>query len=239
MRQEYQRYTKEDQRVWRTLFERQVQNLTDKACQEYLDCLEKLHSALYADAIPKFDELNEILRATHNWSIIVVPGLIPVVEFFELLAKRKFCSSTWLRNPEQLDYLEEPDMFHDIFGHIPLFMDENYADYVQKVGELGIKYRNNPLIIRQLQRLYWFTIEFGLVNTHSKENFIYGAGILSSYGETNHVFHDEINIYPYDIITIMDQEFTTSEIQTQYFEIEGFEQLFASLEKVELLATNR
>ncbi len=238
MRQEYHTYTDEDQQVWRTLFERQAQNLTDKACNEYLDCLHQMNSALHPLAIPRFENLNKLLSDGHGWTIVVVPGLIPVVAFFELLAERKFCSSTWLRSPEQLDYLEEPDMFHDIFGHIPLFMDQDYADYVQKVGELGIRYRHDEKIIRQLQRLYWFTIEFGLMRTDDGKNSIYGAGILSSYGETNHIFYDDIDIYPFDIQVIMNQEFTTSEIQTQYYEIEGFGQLYSSLEEVELLAKN-
>lgn len=163
MKQQFENYTKEDFLVWKTLFERQEENLEDKSCKEYLDCLEAMGEVLNADAIPNFDELNNVLKSKTGWTVEVVPGLIPVDEFFVLLSQQKFCSSTWLRKMKQLDYLEEPDMFHDIFGHIPLFMDKQFADFAKKMGDLGVKYAHNEEILIQLQRIYWFTIEFGVV----------------------------------------------------------------------------
>ncbi len=130
MNQHYEHYTKADQEVWKLLFTRQAENLANKACREYLRALEVLEPVLNANAIPRFPELDSVLMRTTGWTIEVVPGHIPVNDFFDLLARRRFPSSTWLRNKEQLDYLEEPDMFHDIFGHIPLLVDPSYADFM-------------------------------------------------------------------------------------------------------------
>lgn len=235
MKQNYSNYTKEDQDVWHILFERQMKNLRDKACHEYLDCLHEMSSVLNGKNIPKFSKLNAILSNKTGWSIEVVPGLIPVDDFFKLLAQKKFCSSTWLRKKSQLDYLEEPDMFHDIFGHIPLFMNEVFADFVHRFGLLGVKHLNNPAILTQLQRLYWFTIEFGLFN---QKNCIYGAGIISSFGESNHIFNDKIEVFPFNIKKVLNQNFINSEIQQLYFSIESFDELYNSISEVEKMFSN-
>ncbi len=234
MTQDYKKYTMEDLNVWKTLFERQEKNLPGKAHPEYLNCLNQLSDVLNPNKIPDFNELNEKLLAENGWSIMVVPGLIPVDQFFKLLSEKKFCSSTWLRKMSQLDYLEEPDMFHDIFGHIPLLMNSQYASFVQKFGEMGVKYGHDKTVEKQLQRLYWFTIEFGLIRQQKEDQTrIYGAGILSSSGESNHIFDDDINVSPYDVDKILHNDFVTSEIQTQYYEINSFKQLFESVRDLE------
>ncbi len=232
MKQEYEKYTEEDFLVWKTLFNRQEENLPGKAHPEYLRCLDELSDVLNPDEVPNFDKLNEKLLAENGWSIVVVPGLIPVDQFFKLLSQKKFCSSTWLRKMSQLDYLEEPDMFHDIFGHIPLLMNEQYAKFVQRFGEMGVKYGHDKVVEKQLQRLYWFTIEFGLIEQQD-DTRIYGAGILSSSGETNHIFDDDIDVLPYDVEKVLHTDFITSEIQTLYYEIDSFTQLFQSVEELE------
>lgn len=232
MKQKYEKYTEEDFLVWKTLFNRQEENLPGKAHPEYLRCLDELSDVLNPDEIPNFDKLNEKLLAENGWSIVVVPGLIPVDQFFKLLSQKKFCSSTWLRKMSQLDYLEEPDMFHDIFGHIPLLMNEQYAKFVQRFGEMGVKYGHDKVVEKQLQRLYWFTIEFGLIEQQD-DTRIYGAGILSSSGETNHIFDDDIDVLPYDVEKVLHTDFITSEIQTLYYEIDSFTQLFQSVEELE------
>ncbi len=226
--QDYNKYTKEDRTVWKTLFERQQRNLPGKAHPEYLKCLNQLSDVLNPKKIINFNELNEYLMAKNGWSVVVVPGLIPVDDFFKLLSQKKFCSSTWLRKMDQLDYLEEPDMFHDIFGHIPLLMNPNYARFVEEFGKLGVQFGHNKTVERQLQRLYWFTIEFGLIKKN-KDTQIYGAGIISSAGETAHIFEDDIEVLPYDAEKVLNNDFITSEIQTRYYEIESFEQLFNSV----------
>lgn len=236
MIQQYNKYTQDDFDVWKLLFERQEKNLNDKACKTYLNCLSELNPVLNANEVADFNKLNGLLSKKNGWLIEVVPGLIPVEDFFRLLNQKKFCSSTWLRKKSQLDYLEEPDMFHDIFGHIPLLIDKNYASFAKKLGEVGVKNIHNKKVITQLQRLYWFTIEFGLKKGKNKTE-IYGAGIISSYGESNYIYESNPEIKPYNFSSIINQDFRTDKIQTLYFEIESYEQLYESLHKFDLETT--
>lgn len=228
MKQEYDLYTEEDQLVWKTLFERQVENLNDKSCAEYLDCLDIMQDVLNEKQIPDFNEMNAKLTILTGWSIEVVPGLIPVEEFFQLLAQRKFCASTWVRKMHQLDYLEEPDMFHDIFGHTPLLADPKFAQFMKDFGDLGVEFINDKKIVLQLQRLYWFTIEFGLIQQNGRK--VYGAGICSSYGETNHCLGTSIEVVPFDIDKVINTEYRTDVVQTLYYELDSFDQLFEEFE---------
>ena len=231
MKQQFENYTQEDFKVWETLFERQVENLQDKSCQEYLECLRELNPVLNSANIPRFEELNNVLFKKTGWTIEVVPGLIPVGDFFELLSQKKFCSSTWLRSMAQLDYLEEPDMFHDIFGHIPLFMNKEYGDFAQQMGRIGVQFKKSEDVLLELQRLYWFTIEFGLLKT--TETKIYGAGIISSFSETNIVYESETEILPFNLDEIINADFRNDTIQTKYFLLESFDQLYEALNKYE------
>ena len=226
--QVYRNYTKEDHAVWALLFERQASHLVGKACTEYLQGLKVLRPVLNAERIPDFNRLNEALKAEIGWSIEVVAGLIPVDAFFLLLSQKKFPSSTWLRSRDHLDYLEEPDMFHDIFGHIPQLVHTDYSNFMQKFGEIGYLNRHDEALVIKLQRLYWYTIEFGLILEHGKRR-IYGAGIASSVKETQHAFGPNITVLPYDIQQIMATDFIISNIQSAYFEINSYQQLYASL----------
>jgi phenylalanine-4-hydroxylase len=228
MKQIMESYTEEDVNVWNILFTRQIKNLEDKACKEYLFYLKELAPVLHANAIPNLNELSDLLFEKAGWRIEIVPGLIPVKDFFELLAERKFCSSTWLRKMSQLDYLEEPDMFHDIFGHIPLLLDPTFGDFAQKLGEIGLEHHDNEKVVVQLQRLYWFSIEFGLIKINN-ERRIYGAGILSSFQETNGIYDSNTEIFPFNLEEIIDSDFNNMTIQTKYYELESFEELFESL----------
>lgn len=237
MKQQFENYTKEDFLVWKTLFKRQVDNLQEKSCTEYLACLKKLEPVLNSESIPKFEELNKVLKDATGWTVEVVPGLIPVDEFFVLLSQQKFCSSTWLRKMEQLDYLEEPDMFHDIFGHIPLFMNKQFANFAKKMGDLGVKYANNEEVLIQLQRIYWFTIEFGLVEQNGLK--LYGAGIMSSFGESNFVYTEEPEKVPFNLNEVINTSFCNSEIQTKYFTLSSFNQLFKAMDDFEILLSEK
>ena len=231
--QDYAAYTDADYRIWRKLSERQCEALRPVACREYLDCLHQLHPTLSPEHPPRFTELNRALTAAHGWRIEVVKGFLPVDDFFRLLAKRHFCSSTWLRDEEQLDYLEEPDMFHDIFGHIPLYLNREYADFAQKLGALGVRYAHDEQKITQLQRLYWFTIEFGVIRQGGQLK-VYGAGICSSLQETKHLYADNaVVIKPFDLDTIMAQEFVIDKVQMLYFAIEDFATLFSAIDELE------
>jgi phenylalanine-4-hydroxylase len=231
MKQNMNTYTAEDKNVWKQLFDRQSENLKVKGSKDYLDSLTLMETVLNGNDIPEFKKMNHWFESKTGWKIEVVPGLIPVEDFFELLSQKRFCSSTWLRSLKNLDYLEEPDMFHDTFGHIPLLANPVFSEFVYEFGKLGKESINDTEKLIQLQRLYWFTIEFGVI----KENGIiksYGAGIISSFGETNQIFNQEANFIPFDIQAILNKPFRTDVMQEDYFVIESLEQLYASLEKV-------
>lgn len=230
MNQDYNKYTTEDQEVWRRLFTRQMDNLKAKSVDAFHKHVEDI--GFRESAIPRFEDVNEVLTTATGWSITVVPGLIGVEDFFPLLADRKFPASTWLRSMEQLDYLEEPDMFHDVYGHLPFFMDQVYADFAKKLGDIGVQHIRSKDVLTMLQRIYWFTIEFGLMREHGKRR-VYGAGILSSFGESNFALSEEPEVRPFDMEEVMRTPFRTDVIQKLYFKVEGFGQLFDELSLVE------
>ena len=230
MKQDFNTYTFSDFEVWKTLFERQEKNLSHKACDEYLMALEHMKPVLHANRIPEFDQMNEWFKQETGWQIQCVPGLIPVDQFFCLLAEKKFPSSTWLRNMDQLDYLEEPDMFHDVFGHVPLLSNSVFSSFMTEFGSLGKLCLNDPERLIMLQRLYWFTIEFGLIEKDSMK--IYGAGIASSFGESNSSLQDGPEHIPFDLDVILNTPFKNDEVQNRYFVIESFEQLFEALQNL-------
>lgn len=232
MEQIYEKYDENNHEVWQLLFNRQVKNLKEKACTEYLECLDGLKDVLNNSAIPDFKLLDKALLDSNGWSIEVVPGLIPVEDFLNLLSQRKFCSSTWLRSKSQLDYLEEPDMFHDIFGHIPLLMNSDYANFIQKFGELSLLYNGKPDAIELLKRFYWFTIEFGLINDNDDVK-IYGSGIVSSFQESNTIFENNAEIYPFELDKVLGFDFSTDEIQSRYFKVDSLKYLYESLNNLE------
>lgn len=232
MKQLYDRYTAEDLKVWSILFDRQVKNLQDKGSCEYLYALNEMQTVLNAGKLPNFEEIDTWFSTRTGWTIECVPGLIPVDAFFELLAEKKFPSSTWLRSLEKLDYLEEPDMFHDIFGHIPLLSQPEYSDFVQRFGQLGKSMIHDEEKLLMLQRLYWFTIEFGLIN-ETKGLRIYGAGILSSFGESISSLNGNVETVAFDTQTIVHTSFCTSEMQQKYFILESMEQLNESIYKLQ------
>jgi len=238
MKQNYNNYSEDDHQVWELLFKRQVENLGDKACTPYLTCLSTMHTTLHSQSIPKFEELSKTLYQNTGWSIEVVPGHIPVPDFFRLLAKKRFPSSTWLRSLDQIDYLEEPDMFHDIFGHVPLLMDKNYAHFMHVIGQLGVKWSRNIHAVSALRSLYWFTIEFGLVS-EGLDRRIYGAGILSSFGESKQVMDAQTACIPFDISRIMHTDFRTDTMQNTYFTAHSFDEFLNCLEDVEKFLKTR
>lgn len=232
MKQEYKKYTKEDHEVWSLLFDKQMNNLQDKACAEFLDCSESLKEVLNGSFIPDYDDLDKMILDATGWSIEVVEGLIPVADFYELLAKKKFCAPAWIRKKHQIDYLEEPDMFHDIIGHIPLFMNQEYADYVQRLGEIGFSLKGNTEAEKQLERIYWYTNEFGVLEQQGQIK-IYGAGIISSFGETLNVWKNNSLVNPIHFDKVITLDFRTDIIQDKYFSIESFDVLHQLLDQFE------
>ncbi|MGO1729388.1 MAG: phenylalanine-4-hydroxylase [Flavobacteriaceae bacterium] len=229
MIQDMNTYTAEDLWVWNKLFTRQFENIPTKASESYLEGLKVMKPVLNASELPDFKKIGAWFEASTSWTLEVVPGLIDVEDFFKLLAQKKFCSSTWLRGKDSLDYLEEPDMFHDIFGHVPLLSNPVFSAFMQEFAELGCQFIHDPEKIKQLQRLYWFTIEFGVIQEHDKIQS-YGAGILSSFGETNQIAEQKANFHPFEMDIILQKEFRTDVMQEDYFVIDSYEQLFQSLQ---------
>jgi phenylalanine-4-hydroxylase len=230
MKQHYEKYTKEDLLVWRTLFERQMVNLSEKVSACYLEALEQVQ--FRPDKIPDFQEVNGILKTITGWSLEVVPGIIPQKEFFGLLRAQRFPASTWLRKMSQLDYLEEPDMFHDVFGHVPLLSNQAYTRFFKGIAELALKHAENAWAIELLGRIYWFTVEFGLIREQGKLK-IYGAGIISSSGETDYSLSNQPRHLEFNVREILRSDFRNDVFQEKYFVIESFEQLFCSLSEIE------
>ena len=180
-------YTTEEDKVWQTLIERQIGIVENRACTEFIQGLNVLN--MPRNHIPQCSYMNQILGATTGWSVEPVSALIPVDYFFTLLANRQFPAASFIRTPEELDYLQEPDIFHEFFGHCPILTNKTYADFMQKFGEVAL--RANEIQREYLARLYWFTVEFGILKT--KTGFVnYGGGILSSMEETIYAIESDI-----------------------------------------------
>lgn len=229
MKQIYGNYTPEDFEVWQTLYDRQMKNLPGAASKAHLEGLKKVH--FVPDEIPRFERTNEELSALTGWRLAVVPGIVPDFTFFELMTNRRFPATTWLRKMEELDYLEEPDMFHDVFAHVPLLTNQSFVDFLEELSIIGLGYVGNDYAIEILSRIYWFTVEFGLIQ-ESEGLRIYGAGILSSAGETRYCLSDEPPKYDFDVRTIAGTTYRKDVFQDRYFVIQSYEQLFNSIPEV-------
>lgn len=227
----YSHYTDEDRLVWHTLFERQTAALVGQVSPAFSQALHRV--GFSAQHIPHFAELNQRLSALTGWQLVVVPCISPAEEFFRLLANRRFTATCWLRSLAQLDYLEEPDMFHDVFGHAPLLSDTDYTDFFQALGKLALQHLHQAEVITCLQRLYWFTIEFGLMYNPQQQLSIYGAGIISSHGETQHALSKASQKHDFDIEKIFRHAFRTDILQSDYYVIQSFAQLKAALPDIE------
>jgi phenylalanine-4-hydroxylase len=220
--QDWAAYTEADHATYRRLYERQAALVPGRACDEFLTALPRLG---IKDRIPRFDEINARLRKATRWEIAAVPGLIPELPFFTLLANRKFPVTDWIRTPEEFDYIVEPDVFHDLFGHVPLLFDPVFADHMQEYGKGGLK-AHRLGACEQLSRLYWYTIEFGLIRQREGLR-AYGAGILSSPGELTFALESaQPKRLPLDVERAMRTPYKIDAFQQTYFVIESFEELF-------------
>ena len=223
--QNWSGYSADEHAIWRLLFDRQQRLLVGRACQEYLDGLRGLGVA--AGGIPDFRRLSDLLDRATGWRIAAVPGIVPDDVFFALLARRRFPSTCFIRRRDQLDYLQEPDVFHDICGHVPMLMNRVFADYMQAYGEGGLKALRLGHLT-ELARLYWYTVEFGLIATPEGLR-IYGSGILSSAGESVYCLEDS---HPhrlrFDLRRVMRTRYHIDRYQQTYFVIDDFAELFAA-----------
>ena len=220
--QDYRLYSPAHQDVWRRLHARQLELLPGRACAAFRSALARLD---FGAAIPRFDAVNERLHAATRWRLVPVPGLLPDDVFFGHLAKRQFPVTVWIREPEEFDYIVEPDLFHDFFGHVPMLFDPQIADYLQAYGLGGMKAKRLGGL-KYLARLYWYTIEFGLIAEEGGFR-AYGAGILSSPGEIRHaVDAPEVHRERFDLIRVMQTKYLIDDFQKVYFVVDSFGQLF-------------
>ena len=220
--QNYAAYTPADHETYRRLYERQSALLPGLACDEFIAALPLLGASTY---IPRFDDINERLYPATGWEVVAVPGLIPEVPFFTLLANRKFPVTDWIRKPEEFDYIVEPDVFHDLFGHVPLLFNPVFADHIQAYGKGALK-AHALGGCEELSRLYWYTIEFGLMQQPDGLR-AYGAGILSSSGELVHAVKSaEPQRIALDLLRCMRTRYNIDSYQQTYFVSDSFQQLF-------------
>ena len=220
--QGWERYTHGEHQVWVSLYERQAALLEGRACEPFLRGLKALD--LHGPGIPNFCEMNRKLRQLTGWTVVAVPGLVPDEVFFDHLANRRFPAGRFIRGPDQLDYLEEPDVFHDVFGHVPMLTDPTFADYMKAYGEGGLKATRLGKL-HNLARLYWYTVEFGLLDTPEGLR-IYGAGIVSSHAESEFSLQDPSpNRLGFDLLRVMRTAYRIDDYQQVYFVLPSLQRL--------------
>lgn len=214
-------YSEAEHALWRRLYARQSQMLQTYACREFRDGLALMDAA---DGVPDLDAVNARLEPVSDWRLVAVPGFIPDEQFFRHLAARRFPVTVWLRTPEEFDYLVEPDIFHDFFGHVPMFFDPRFAEYAQRYGEQALRLLERGAL-PLLARLYWYTIEFGLIDGDEGLR-VYGAGILSSGGETPYAIESAEPVRPrLDLARCMRTEYRIDSFQKTYFVVRSFDEL--------------
>jgi phenylalanine-4-hydroxylase len=220
--QDWSAYSEVEHELWRRLYRRQESLVPRYASDEFCDTLAALN---FGEGIPRFDAINRKLKPATDWQLVAVPGLVPDLTFFDHLAHRRFPVTVWLRDPAEFDYIVEPDIFHDFFGHVPMLFNPVFANYIQAYGQGGIK-AHALGAIEMLARLYWYTVEFGLIDT-PKGLRTYGAGILSSGGEISYCLESpNPNRIGFDLLRIMQTSYKIDTFQETYFVIRDFEQLF-------------
>jgi phenylalanine-4-hydroxylase len=227
--QKWEHYSQVEHQTWKTLYTRLETILPGYVCDEFLDGMGRLD--IGRNQIPDFADLSARLKKLTGWSVVAVPGLVPDAIFFEHLANRRFPAGNFIRRADQLDYIEQPDVFHDVFGHVPMLAHPVFADYIEAYGKGGLRALNSFHALPNLARLYWYTVEFGLIRT-PKGMRVYGAGIASSSAETVYSIDDPSpNRIGFDLERVMRTKYRIDDFQETYFVIDGFEQLFAETYK--------
>nr|WP_315479281.1 phenylalanine 4-monooxygenase [uncultured Rhodoferax sp.] len=224
--QRWEHYTAQDHAVWKTLFERQTALLPGLACAEFVEGMRDL--PISAQGIPNFAELNDVLKPQTGWQVVAVPGLVPDEVFFEHLANRRFPSGNFIRGANQLDYLKEPDVFHDVFGHVPMLMHPVMADFIQMYGEAGLRAQRIGKLT-ELARVYWYTVEFGLVKevvNGAQALRIYGAGIASSFTESVYAVQSASpHRIGFELERVMRTHYRIDDFQESYFVLDSLDDL--------------
>jgi phenylalanine-4-hydroxylase len=229
IQQDWSAYTPEQHAVWAELVGRRMPQLEEHACVEYLQGFEQI--GLRRDAIPNLAEVNQLLRPRTAWNATAVSGFLPAAAFFEMLAARQFPTTTWLRSRDSIEYTPEPDIFHDVFGHVPMHAHPVFADFLQHYGRVCAAMSDSDALER-MGRLFWFTVEFGVIRQGGKTK-LYGSGLISSHGESTHVIRGGPEIRDFDLDQVLNQEFSTSEMQKVLYAVESFDQIYEATREAE------
>ncbi|HXT16601.1 MAG TPA: phenylalanine 4-monooxygenase [Gemmatimonadaceae bacterium] len=226
--QDYSRYDAESHEVWRILFERRMATLRDTASHVYLEGAERI--GLEPDRVPDLADVNRRLAARTGWAAVGVQGFIPAAQFFRCLSRRRFPTTLFVRPRAQLDYLPEPDIFHDVFGHVPLHSDPVFADFLQQFGALAADAASEEETT-QMARLFWFTVEFGLVREDNRVK-VYGSGLISSHGDAANALGPKCDRRPFTLDAVLSQPFEIDHFQDVLFVVDSFDQLFDAVETI-------
>jgi phenylalanine-4-hydroxylase len=226
--QNYARYTTEDHDVWRLLYERRMATLRDTGSHVFLEGIERI--GLAPDRVPDLADVNLRLGRSTGWNAVGVRGFIPADEFFRSLSRRRFPTTLPVRPRAQLDYLPEPDIFHDVFGHVPLHSHVVFADFLQRFGALAAEATTEDETT-EMARLFWFTVEFGLIRENGATK-IYGSGLISSHGDAANALSAHCDRRPFDLDAVLSQPFEIDRLQDVLFEVSSFDQLFQAVETI-------
>ena len=227
--QDWAGYTPEQHAVWAELVQRRMPQLQKHACEAYLQGFGQI--GLSQDLLPELEAVSERLRPITGWRSTPVSGFLPGDAFFQMLGARKFPTTTWLRLRESMEYTPEPDIFHDVFGHVPMHAHPVFADFLQHYGEVCARLKD-PAALDRMGRLFWFTVEFGLIR-EAGEVKVYGSGLISSHGECSRVLAGGCEVRDFDLDTVFEQEFQTSTMQPVLFAVESFEQIYEATKMAE------
>lgn len=220
-------FTPTEHRTWKALFDRQSPKRDSQIIPQFSKGLQALQ--ITADCIPDLENVNSRLRKLTGWEGVPVEGLEEGESFYTMLADKKFPIGNFIRDEKDLSYTPAPDIFHDLYGHIPFYADSQYAEFCEEYGKQASQFKNDAKILREFERFFWFTVEFGLIET-SQGRRIFGAGIASSYGECEYALSDKPEILPFDVELIRNQEFRIDVFQEKLFLLKNTDQLYRSLE---------
>ncbi len=223
-------YTAEQNAVWSELVGRRMPQLREHACREYMDGFKQI--GLQVDRLPDLKAVSALLGPRTGWQSTPVSGFLPADAFFEMLANRMFPTTTWLRSRESMEYTPEPDIFHDVFGHVPMHAHPVFADFLEQYGKICAAVIDKPDALERLGRLFWFTVEFGLIRQHG-EIKVYGSGLISSHGECTRVLAGGCEVRDFDLDAVLNQEFQTSAMQPVLYAVESFEQIYEATKLAE------
>jgi phenylalanine-4-hydroxylase len=228
--QKWDDYTEEQHEVWAELVRRRMPQLRDHAAEEYLNGFEQI--GLREDSIPNLADVNRRLRPRTGWNATPVSGFLPPDAFFEMLAARQFPTTTYIRSRESMEYTPEPDIFHDVFGHVPMHAHPVFADFLQHYGRVCAGLMHDKEKLEKMGRLFWFTVEFGVIRQQGPVR-LYGSGLISSHGEGTHVIEGRPEIRDFDLDQVMEQQFLVSEEQKVLYAVESFDQIYEAAQEAE------